>query len=286
MTTDFKNYISDILNHPITLISPVQGGDISKAYRIDTTNNSFFIKTNTSPEALKMFQAEAYGLQLIAKTNTIKTPKIIACNTYKGFAFLILEHIESKSPSTKNFESLGHQLAQLHSHTSEYFGLDQDSFIGSLVQQNEQQKSWLEFYTQERLLPQLRLAGKNHLLANNEMPSVEQIKNNLQPLMANVKPSLLHGDLWSGNYLISKDDIPYLIDPAVYFGHHEVDIAMTKLFGGFSHTFYEGYNAHISSDAHTQARMEIYQLYYLLVHLNLFGNSYHGAVMSILNTYF
>lgn len=278
--------LNQILKENIVNMSSVSGGDISQAYRIETVNNSYFLKLNSAPNALTMFQTEAFGLQCIAKTNTIKTPKVIACDNFKNSAFLLLEFIKSKQPSPKDFKNLGVQLAKLHQCTSVTFGLNQDNFIGRLPQSNNQHKSWIDFYTHERLLPQLELATQKGLLKDTEYPNSKHIKNQLQPFFKNIKPALLHGDLWSGNYLISKDGTPYLIDPAVYFGHHEVDIAMSKLFGGFGDAFYSAYFNHIATDKFTSARIEIYQLYYLLVHLNMFGNSYYGSVISILKTYF
>tara|TARA_R110002049_G_scaffold25972_2_gene90810 strand:- start:44012 stop:44872 length:861 start_codon:yes stop_codon:yes gene_type:complete len=286
MNNDLKNYLSYYLKETITNMSSVHGGDISKAYHIDTSKNSYFLKANTTPTASNMFQTEAYGLQLIRETNTIKTPKVIACDTFRNSAFLLMEFIENKSPSLKDFKNLGHQLAKLHQCTTEDFGLNKDNFIGSLPQSNTQHKTWLDFYITERLLPQLELAKQKRLLSENECPSERQIKDGLKLLFTNIKPSLLHGDLWSGNYLISKDGIPYLIDPAIYYGHHEVDIAMSKLFGGFGDAFYEAYHNNFPFDENTAARKEIYQLYYLLVHLNMFGSSYYGSVISILKTYF
>ncbi len=233
-----------------------------------------------------MFQSEAYGLQWIHETNTIKTPKVLACDTFEDTAFLLMEFIESKPPLTKDFKNLGLQLAELHKCTSKDFGLHQDNFIGNLAQSNTQHKTWLDFYMHERLAPQLELAKQKHLLTNGECPPIHKIEDSLKSLFTDIKPVLLHGDLWSGNYLISKDGTPYLIDPAVYYGHREVDIAMSKLFGGFDISFYNAYESNFKRDENTSARIEIYQLYYLLVHLNLFGRSYHGSVVSFLKKYF
>lgn len=286
MIKNFEQYISNRLKQPITKVSTISGGDISKAYRIKTQNNSYFLKSNHATNALTMFQTEANGLQLIAKTNTIKTPKVLVCDSFEGSAFLILEFITSKLPSDKDFKNLGFQLAKLHQCTSKTFGLYQDNFIGSLPQSNQQHKNWVDFYTKERLLPQLKLAQQKNLLSNYECPSQETIKSHLKPLLKNAKPSFLHGDLWGGNYLISKDGTPYLIDPATHYGHSEVDIAMSKLFGGFGESFYKAYYSQLPKNEHTQTLTEIYQLYYLLVHLNLFGNSYYGSVTSILAKHF
>jgi fructosamine-3-kinase len=286
MDNKLQDYISSLLKETILSVLPVSGGDISNSYKINTLKKSYFIKTNQSRDALTMFQAETYALDLIRSTNTIKTPEIMFCETFHEYSFLILEFIESKSPSSHDFKTLGTKLAKLHQITSDVFGLDEDNFIGSLFQSNKQNTSWVEFYTKERLLPQLQLVKQNGLLSNNECPSEIVITEILGNLFQNVKPSLLHGDLWSGNYLIAKDGTPYLIDPATYYGHHEVDIAMSKLFGGFGEDFYKAYHKIHSIDTKTSSRLEIYQLYYLLVHLNLFGKSYYSSVNRILKKYF
>lgn len=286
MQTDLKIHISGILNEDICGMSSVHGGDISTAYKIETATNAYFLKTNPASNALNMFEIEANGLNLIGNTQTIKTPKILACDSFENHAFLLMEFIESKSPSAKDFEHLGQQLARLHQCTSENFGLDTDNFIGSLPQSNTQHSNWCDFYIHERLRPQLKLAHQKHLLDSAETPSVQKMNNSLSPLFKNIKPALLHGDLWSGNYLISKDGTPYVIDPAVYFGHNEVDIAMSKLFGGFGESFYQSYAEIIPFSNETSARIDIYQLYYLLVHLNLFGNSYRNSVKTILDKYY
>ncbi len=286
MTNKLKSHLSYILNETITKVSSVHGGDISKAYKVDTANNSYFLKFNSDSNALKIFNTESSGLQRISVTNTIKAPQVLACDTFESSAFLLMEFIEGKSPSSEDFKNLAHQLAELHQCTSADFGLHQDNFIGSLPQSNSLHKTWVDFYTSERLLPQLDLAKQKQLLSDNECPSEKQLKNSLEPLFSNINPSLIHGDLWSGNYLISQDGTPYLIDPAIYYGHHEVDIAMTKLFGGFGDAFYQAYFSKVTPDENTSVRVGIYQLYYLLVHLNLFGSSYHNSVVNILKKYF
>ncbi|MFB9056359.1 fructosamine kinase family protein [Mariniflexile ostreae] len=286
MDQGLKYHLSDLLSESIIKVSPVLGGDISKAYRMDTPNSSYFLKLNPTGDALKMFQTEAFGLQCIDNSNTIKTPKVVACGKVKGSAFLVMEFIESKPASSKDFETLGRQLAQLHQSSSKDFGLNHDNFIGSLPQSNTLHTNWSAFFAQERLGPQLELAKQKHLLSNHECPTEQNITSVVEPLFKNIRPTLVHGDLWQGNYLISKCGTPYLIDPAVYFGHHEVDIAMTKLFGGFSNNFYTAYSSMIPNDENTTIRLEIYQLYYLLVHLNLFGKLYYSNVMSILKKYF
>lgn len=285
MNSEFQEYLSNLLNENIINIRSVAGGDISESYKITTSHDNYFLKINQESK-LKMFQTEANALKQINKTKTIKTPKVITCNTFENKAFLLMEFIESKSPSPDDFKTLGFQLAALHKCSSDYFGLEQDNFIGTLLQSNKQSISWSHFYLHERLQPQLELAKKNHLISENECPLLEQMEEKLQPLFNNLSPSLLHGDLWSGNYFISKKGIPYIIDPAMYYGHCEVDIAMTKLFDGFGSDFYKTYRSIHLEDNYTASRIEIYQLYYLLVHLNLFGISYYGSVSRILKRHF
>jgi len=286
MNADFRDHLSKLLKEPILSFNPVSGGDISRSYKINTSKDSYFIKINQSGNALMMFQTEVYALDLIQSTNTIKTPEVLFCETFHDSSFLIMEFIESKSPSNLDFNTLGFKLAELHQKTSDFFGLKNNNFIGCLSQSNTENKSWTDFYTKERLLPQLQLTKQKGLLSDKDFPPENLIKEKLEDIFYNVKPSLLHGDLWSGNYLISKNGVPYLIDPAIYYGHYEVDIAMSKLFGGFGDNFYKAHSECFPTTNETHERIEIYQLYYLLVHLNLFGNSYYNSVKNILKSYF
>jgi protein-ribulosamine 3-kinase len=286
LNENLKNHIQNLVSDTIKNISTVQGGDISSAYKIITKTKAYFLKSNKRSEALDMFKAEAKSLQIIAQTDTIKTPEIIAVDRVGDDAFLLIEFVDCKSPNAFDMSLLGKQLANLHNITADGFGLEFDNFIGRLHQSNTQHKTWTDFYVHERLIPQLKLAKDKGLLNPLEIPSIQTMKSVCEPLFQNIKPALLHGDLWSGNYLIHTSGMPYLIDPAIYFGHAEVDIAMTKLFGGFASEFYNAYYEQIPKDADTDTRIELYQLYYLLVHLNLFGRSYYGSVISILKKYF
>jgi protein-ribulosamine 3-kinase len=286
MNSEFQDHISNVLNNEILSLNLISGGDISLSYKINTSKNCYFIKTNTSSKAFEMFKAEDFGLNLIHDTKTIATPTVIDCGKYQKSSYLIMEFVESKSPSSLDFENLGSKLGELHLNSSNVFGLNQNNFIGSLPQSNKQNTSWVKFYTNERLLPQLQLAKQKGLLSNNECPSEKIISEKLENLFLDVKPSLLHGDLWSGNYMISKEGTPYLIDPAIYYGDYEVDLAMSKLFGGFGESFYRAHSKYFPVTQKTSSRIEIYQLYYLMVHLNLFGKSYYDSVKSILKKNF
>ncbi|NNL83841.1 MAG: phosphotransferase [Winogradskyella sp.] len=286
MDSSLINHIESQLGEPIKNYQTVSGGDISEAYKLTTNSAVFFLKIHSSPNALTMFEAEKAGLMLISSTNTIKTPKILLCGSFKEWSFLVMEFIASKSPNSKDFKLLGHKLAELHQITSNNFGLTNDNFIGSLPQFNTLNSTWSTFYCHQRLQPQLRLAQNKKLLNPNECPDELVILNRMEELCKNIKPSLLHGDLWSGNYQISKDGTPYLIDPAVFYGHNEVDIAMSLLFGGFGDSFYTAYFNTFKKDNGFDDRIQLYQLYYYLVHLNLFGRSYYPAVAQILKQQF
>lgn len=287
MDKDLKAHIEYLLCANIDSVRPISGGDISKAYLLETETGRFFCKVNENARAFEMFQAEKLGLEAISQTKTIATPQALLCEKLEKGGFLLMEYIEPKSATSKEMELLGHQLAALHQvQDLASFGWETDNFIGSLPQSNEKHSIWAEFYVQERLLPQLKMANDQQLLSSNELPSEEQLFKTCHGLFPKIKPSLLHGDLWNGNFLISEKGTPYLIDPAIYYGHHEVDIAMTKLFGGFDPSFYDAYDEHFPKVGGKAARNEIYQLYYLLVHLNLFGSSYKSSVTKILKTYF
>ncbi len=280
------DYLSNLIGEKISDYKPISGGDISRAFLLRTSKTQYFLKVNSGDNAHTMFLREMSGLKVISKTNTIKTPKVFKCGIFKDLSFLLMEYIERKSPSNKDFELLGNQLALLHNVTKNEFGFEEDNFIGSLPQSNQKHNSWINFYLEERVIPQIQFALSNNLLSSKDVPSKQSMNKVCKEFFKDINPSFLHGDLWSGNFLIASDGTPYLIDPAVYYGHHEVDIAMSKLFGGFGMPFYKAYQEHFQFDSLTDGRIELYHLYYLLVHLNLFGSSYVGSVNRILFKYF
>lgn len=282
-----KNHIQDLLSVSIQSVRSVSGGDISQAYLLETESERFFCKVNHEEHADALFSVEKKALEALARTKTIAVPNVILCKDLDKGGFLVMEYIEPKRASPKEMEKFGHQLAQLHQKSAgDDFGWEVDNYIGSLPQSNKKNTDWSSFYVAERLLPQLRTAVERKRLRHDEMPSEPRLKEVCDTLFPEVKPSLLHGDLWSGNYLISQEGQAYLIDPATYYGHYEVDIAMTRLFGGFGTPFYEAYAEHFPKIGGEEERNDLYQLYYLLVHLNLFGKSYYPNVQRILNRYF
>lgn len=286
MNRALTEHLEQLLGHSIKEVRPVSGGDIASAFLLITETDRFFCKLLDRPDGLAMLEAESGGLNAIRACSVIKTPEVIHCANTNSGAILIMEFVESKRPNDSDLALFGRQLAQLHLQEAPYFGWKSDNYIGSLPQSNRKTEHWPEFYVGERLEPQFRAAVDSRLLSYSEVPSATTMLPVLRGLCPETNPSLLHGDLWGGNYLIAKDGCPYLIDPAVYFGHSEVDIAMSRLFGGFGHAFYKSYEDVIPSDADSMDRIKIYQLYYLLVHLNLFGSSYYSSVNAIVKQFF
>jgi protein-ribulosamine 3-kinase len=263
----------------------VSGGDINRAFKIETSIGRFFVKMNDAGRFPAMFEKEALGLNLLAKAGTIKIPEEIAYGQSDQDSFLILEYIEPASGQKDFWENFGTALARLHRNSNDFFGLDHDNYIGSLQQCNTKHKDWLSFFIQERLEKQLKLAVDNFKLGRADIRSFEKLFKRANGIFPVEAPALLHGDLWSGNFMIGSKGEVCLVDPAVYFGHREVDIAMSKLFGGFPQKFYEYYTREFPLEKDWQKRMEIFQLYPLLVHVNLFGESYVSSVRGIMKRF-
>ena len=281
------SHISHLTNKQFQTIQSLSGGSISSAYLLKWGKGAYFLKVNTSSDALEMFVAEQKGLQAIEETATIAVPKVHHVDVYENKAFLLMDFIESKPANTDDYKALGTQLAKLHLNYQNEFGFTSHNFIGSLPQSNRQHSDWTSFYWHERIAPQLRMAKQKKLLKANEIISEKTAIDVFEELLGkDVKPSLLHGDLWAGNYLIATNGTPYLIDPATYWGHSMVDIAMSKLFGGFGNEFYIAYHNTMPETNRYNAQIDLYQLYFLLVHLNMFGRSYYGGVAAILKRYF
>ncbi|WP_297795314.1 fructosamine kinase family protein [uncultured Eudoraea sp.] len=286
MKPEVKDSIGLLLGTKINKCVPVSGGDISRAFVLYTTADRVFCKINSSAAARSMFEAEADGLDAISKTKTLKTPNVYAVGELEEGACLLMEYVPSKSPDPEDLEVFGAQLAAMHQTASPYFGWENSNFIGSLPQSNQKHDNWVSFYINERLIPQFQLAIHQKLLAKNEIPGSIKLQTVISSYCSDVNPSLLHGDLWGGNYLIAENGAPYLIDPAIYFGHSEIDLSMSRLFGGFGSAFYKAYYEINPCQPGESNRMAVYQLYYLLVHLNLFGRSYYQSVKNIVNTHF
>ena len=267
--------ISDATHRPFALRnhSSVGGGSINEAYRIESTDGArYFLKLNDARH-LPMFVAEAQGLEAIAATGTIRVPNAIAHDNADRQSFLVLEYLELVSRG--NAGLLGEQLAALHRNVGDRFGFPHDNFIGTTPQPNTPEESWTGFWREHRLGFQLCLAAENGY--NGRLLRLgEKLMDALPAFFAGYmpRPSLLHGDLWSGNHAYLQDGKPTIFDPAVYYGDRECDLAMTELFGGYPGDFYDAYKAAYPLDAGYPVRRELYNLYHILNHANLFGGGY------------
>lgn len=269
----------------IQKFSFIGGGCINNGGKLTTTEGMYFLKWNDVGLFPHMFEAESQGLNLLSRQNAIRIPAVIGYGEKDVHQFLLLEYIEQAPRSEKYWKDLGARLASLHRATDNTFGLDHDNYIGSLRQINRQQTTWVEFFIQQRLSVQLKLAVDNGLSKSSWTKQFQSLYNKLPSLLPEGMPSLIHGDLWSGNLITDEKGEPCLIDPAVYYGNREADLAMTKLFGGFDDEFYNAYEEHSKLEQEYHQRLDIYNLYPLLVHVNLFGGSYIGSVDAILRRF-
>jgi len=263
---------------------PVGGGDISEAARIETDHAAYLVKWNFRPRP-RMFEVEARGLQLLAEAKALRVPQVIALIDQPPA--LVLEWIEAGSNKSSAADALGNGLAQQHRSIGAQHGLDHDNYIGANPQINTLADAWIDFYRDRRLGVQIDIARERGYLTPDRSRRLDAIVNHLDRWIdpGAVVPSLLHGDLWGGNYLIDAHGDPVLIDPAVYYGDREAEIAFTELFGGFGPRFYAAYNEAWPLDRGYTDRRDLYNLYHLLNHLNLFGEGYGGSVDAILRRY-
>lgn len=275
----------EILDAEIQSVSYVGGGDINQARLLETSRGKFFMKMNTAQDAARMFETEAKGLAILANAGAIRIPQVIGHGDTGAGAFLLLEFIETGYRGDGFWEKFGAALAELHRHSAEQFGLDHSNFIGSLPQPNGRHDTWPAFYIHERLLPQIDLAKAENRMQTTDFQAFEKLFKKLPDLCPTEPPALTHGDLWSGNFLVSANSEPILIDPAVSYAHREMDLAMSRLFGGFGRPFYHGYKEAWPLEFGFEQRLEIYQLYYLMVHVNLFGGGYVRSVRGILERF-
>jgi protein-ribulosamine 3-kinase len=277
--------ISELLSTSISSFTSVGGGCINHGGKIVTSTGNYFVKWNDANRFPSMFLAEADGLTLLRHQKVIDVPNVILTDIVENFQFIVIEWIEASHNSNTYWQTLGSQLASLHRKTSDAFGLDHDNYIGSLKQINTRKSNWIDFFIENRLEVQLRFAIDEEKLDNNMVQKFNSLYKKLKGILPEEIPALLHGDLWSGNLITNANGDPCLIDPAVYYGHREAEIAFTKLFGGFQDAFYDSYNSAFPLHHDFAYRMDIYNLYPLLVHVNLFGGGYVGQVKSILGKF-
>ena len=271
----------------------VGGGCINDAHRLDTNLGSFFVKYNHAARYPGMFEAEAKGLALMASEpvegspKPLDVPRVVGHNEAGGYGMLVLEYIESGTQRSDFWEAFGSGLARLHQRKPEsgMFGLDHDNYIGSLTQRNREYDNWIDFFVSQRLDPQIKLARDEGKAAPDLTNMFARLYNHLGDFFPEEPPALLHGDLWSGNYMTGNQGQAVILDPAVYYGHRYMDLGMSQLFGGFNPTFYRAYQETYPMERTWQKSMDIANLYPLMVHVNLFGGGYLGSVKSILKRF-
>ena len=272
---------------PVEIIDSkgVGGGCINETLVLQTTQGKYFIKYNSATAYPGMFEKEAAGLKILSDTKTLVLPEVIGSGETGKHAFLLLQYIENRTPVKDFWNGFGTGLTALHSNTSEYFGLDYDNYIGSLPQSNKRHADFYSFFISERIEPLLKEARNKGVFSQSDTRFFDSLFKSLHNIIPAEKPALLHGDLWSGNFMVTTNGSPCLIDPAVYYGHREADIAMTQLFGEFHTEFYNAYNQSWAMEKGWQQRMDIFNLYPLLVHVNLFGGSYARQVLQIIRQF-
>ncbi len=264
-----------------SVATPVSGGDISAAWRLSTRDGDLFIKTGPL-SAAEMFAAEAEGLAEIASTASIAVPELVSCGQSATGVFLALEWLELGRADATAECCLGEQLASLHQTSETRFGWHRDNTIGLTLQENAWNEDWVEFFREHRLAFQLSLAAQNGFGGELQELGARLLKR-LPVYFDKEQPtaSLLHGDLWGGNWGCCNGR-PVIFDPAVYYGDRETDLAMTRLFGGFGSSFYDAYEAVWPQREGQRERQHLYQLYHVLNHLNLFGSGYLGGAIELI----
>lgn len=271
----------------IQTVQPVSGGEISQAYYVKTEQQAYFIKTNQGVTG-NFFKVEADGLERIRATGTIAVPEVYYYDETidNQEMVLILEWIQGETSAT-TAQQLGKQIAALHlAPAAPHYGMEHPTFVGELIQPNKWYDNWINYFHEQRLLPQLDLAIQQKRMPHARRAKLETLLNRLDRyLPSHPRVSLLHGDLWGGNWLAGPHGKPYVIDPSVVYGDHLFELAFTELFHRFPDDFYSHYQTLLPIADYYQEVKPIYQLFYLLVHLNIFGEGYGSSVDQILKKY-
>ncbi|MGZ8524904.1 MAG: fructosamine kinase family protein [Chitinophagaceae bacterium] len=270
---------------PVTRYEPVQGGEINSSYCLHGPGAKYFLKVNDAKRYPGMFDQEARGLDKLRNSITLTIPAVIKCGLIEHQQYLLLEWIEPGRPRPDFWEIFGAAIATMHLQPQPFFGWPAANYIGSLPQYNTQHDSWCLFYTECRILPLVKKLFDTRAFNNQDVTAAENLCKNFEHLFPREPPALLHGDLWSGNFMTTQAGDAAIYDPAVYYGHREMDMGMTKLFGGFHERFYTAYNEVFPLEKGWLQRLPLAQLYPLLVHAVLFGGHYVGRSREIINQF-
>lgn len=286
MKTGFKQQVVDtislMLHEDHVKIAPFDSSSFFHMKRITTSDGHYIYKYSDIPENILVLRSEYDGLTMLSDKTS--TPKLVGIVDLADHFGILMQEIDRLFPiPSEALEQFGVQIAELHRHSSDMYGLDYNNYISKLPQINEKTASWPEFYTYQRIEPLYKKLydQKAISMSFNPVKWEKRIALDVPP----EKPSLLHGDLWGGNYLVGKNKVTYVIDPAIYYGHREMDLAMSMLFGSFGRTFYSSYQKTFPLEAGFMERMQLHQFYPLLVHAVMFGGAYVHQCISILKTY-
>jgi len=263
----------------------LSGGDINQALKLEFTKHSVFVKHNLGTALPQMFEKEAAALGVLAEKSPFTIPAPIATGQLGNQSYLVLEYLEARTKSATFWRDFGSWLAEMHRAKQNYFGFSTWNYMGKLRQENTETENWSQFFAAQRIEPQVRLARDNGYFNRNFSVQIDRLLSRLENLVPQEAPALVHGDLWSGNYLVGPQGEPALIDPALHYGHREADLAMMHLFGGFPIEVFEAYHQSFPLENAWRDRIQLHNLYPVLVHVNLFGGSYVQQAESIVRRY-
>jgi protein-ribulosamine 3-kinase len=275
-----KNYgISGNINR----FQNIGGGCISFTYQIYISDKNYFLKFISNGKYPNLYQTEVLGLMMLENTDALEIPRIIVQDETIDYQFIVMEFIDQSNKKSSYWSELARGISKIHENKSDCFGLEYDNYIGTLEQINTPKLQWKDFYFENRIYPQGQLAVNDKKLPKEIFRKFELLYNKFDELIPKCTPSLLHGDLWYENIIPNQFGAPTLIDPSVYFGNREMDLAMADLFGGFSQDFFDAYQELLPIEKGYEERRKWHQLYPLLVHVNLFGDNYAKRVINIMN---
>ena len=281
LTSHLRKHLEEKFSLNIKSIRALSGGDINEVYFLEDQNKKYVVKINKAHLFPGMFKKEVSGLNALRKTGAIDVPEVLGYGDFETNTYLILDYRESGKASHKFWELFGQAMAALHHTTHETFGFKEDNYLGSLPQYNDNFETSSQFYIHQRLMPQFKMASDKGYVFKNLDSFYQRVKE----LIPNEPPALIHGDLWSGNYLVNSQNKPCLIDPAVAYASREMDLAIMKLFGGFDDRLFSAYDEAFQLKPDWEKRIKLWQLYYILAHLNLFGGHYYTQAKEIMSQY-
>lgn len=259
----------------------VAAGNINQGIHLNTSEGDYFLKINYE-STRDIFEKEAQGLQYLAANCPLTVPEVYHFGHIEDSNYLLMQWVDSGLRVTDYWEKLGEGLAQLHIASQELFGLSHSNYISSVFQSNVLTTTWANFFIEQRLEPLISKAYFDELIDEDFLKKFRLIYPKLKEFFPKERPSLLHGDLWSGNVMADLNGLPALIDPAIYFGNREMDIAFSRMFGGFDQRFYDAYDSVFPLSDGFEERKDVYNLYPLLVHLLSFGRSYLSGIQKVI----